>query len=305
MIDSRTPRRSGGTAVGIEAGATIAHEHLDALAGELGINGDRRLAGELGGVEHRLARGRKDSVAALLERAVADGHDLDRAAHRRLHLGGRRVQGAGERVAGLARVAAGQPAAQLALLAAGKRRHLLGVLRAALDQRERLQHRVVQVRPHVGALLGANALGALGREAARQAPPGGSEDQGDRDQHGERREHRLARGPHRAVGPQEGEPAGEHQRDAEPAAAHLGSAERAHALRSARALAGRRARRLGRAMGGPAAPAPGATAGARQINSAPSTATAAGHTIASPGQGPAARTNSRPLRPAGLCRSRS
>jgi hypothetical protein len=37
------------------------------------------------------------------------------------------------------------------------------------------------------------------------------------------------------------------------------------------------------------------TPGARQISSAPTATITAGQTIASPGQGPAARTNSRPL----------
>ena len=146
------------------------------------------------------------------------------------------------------------------------------------------------MRPDVGALLGADALGPLGCEAARETAPGRGKDQGDGDQHREAREHRLARRPHRAARPQEGKSAGEHERDAEPAAAHLGPAERTHPL-------GRLARRDGSDGRWAAQPRRrrGATMGARQIRSAPRTATVAGQTIASPGQGPAARTNSRPL----------
>ena len=149
------------------------------------------------------------------------------------------------------------------------------------------------MRPDVGALLGADALGPLGREAARETAPGGGKDQGDGDQHREAREHRFARRPHRAVGPQEGKSTGEHERDAEPAAAHLGPPERAHPRGGLPRGHG------GGSRAGDGQPsrdgARGTTLGARQIKSAPSAATAAGQTIASPGQGPAARTNSRPL----------
>src|ERR1700733_12949895 len=86
----------------IEAGAAIADEHLDALAGELGVNGDRLLPGELRGVEHRLASSCHHGATALIERAVAHSHDLDRAPRHRLDLRGCRLEGRGETVTGLA-----------------------------------------------------------------------------------------------------------------------------------------------------------------------------------------------------------
>lgn len=68
---------------------------------KLGVDGHRRLPGELGGIQHRLACSPNHSATALIEWTVADSHDLDRAARRGLHLDGRRLQGAGETVTGL------------------------------------------------------------------------------------------------------------------------------------------------------------------------------------------------------------
>ena len=68
------------------------------------------------------------------------------------------------------RLVAVQPAAQLALLPARERRHAARLLRVPLDQRQRLQHRVVHAGGHVRALLGADAGGALGVAVEREAP---------------------------------------------------------------------------------------------------------------------------------------
>ena len=81
-----------------------------------------------------------------------------------LDLGGRSPRrAAGERavVGGLAGV---EPGPQVALLGAGQPGHGGRVAGVLLDQGQRLQHRVVQVGGDVGALLGADPLGALGGE---------------------------------------------------------------------------------------------------------------------------------------------
>ena len=54
-----------------------------------------------------------------------------------------------------------EPGPQLALLAAGQAARLLGLVGVPLDEGEGLQHRVVQVGGHVGALLAADALAPL------------------------------------------------------------------------------------------------------------------------------------------------
>ena len=78
-----------------------------------------------------------------------------------------------------AEAAAVQPAAQLALLPAGERGDARRVVRVALHQRERLQHRVVDPRRDLGALLrGGSARCARtaschsqGPKTSRSAPP--------------------------------------------------------------------------------------------------------------------------------------
>ena len=61
-------------------------------------------------------------------------------------------------------------AAQLALLHAREPHDLARIVGAALHERERLQHRVVQVRGDLGALVGADALAPLAHELRATAP---------------------------------------------------------------------------------------------------------------------------------------
>ena len=88
-----------------------------------------------------------------------------------------------------------QPRAQLALLAAGQRAPRRRVVGVALDQGERLQHRVVQVGRHRGALVGADAAAALLGQLAAD-PPGPRRDHeadaGHGDEDGERHRPQLA-----------------------------------------------------------------------------------------------------------------
>ena len=114
------PLRSAGTVAGLEPGAAVAHEDLRALGARLGVDGHRAAAVSRR-VDHRLARGGDERARALVERAVADGDDVDARAVLLLDLGGGLLE-RGAQVARLALRAVEQPAAQLALLAAGELR---------------------------------------------------------------------------------------------------------------------------------------------------------------------------------------
>ena len=276
-IDSRTPRRSVGHGVGVEARAAVAHEHLDALLADLGVDGHRLRSGELGGVDERLARGGDERLGARVERAVADRHDVDGDAVVLLDLGRGELERRRERAALAQRAPAVQPRAQLALLAAREAGHLARVLRPALHQRERLQHRVVQVRGELGALLRADALGALVGEPAHEPDPPRREDQRARDDHDDDRQQDVARRSQRVVEVEEQQRRADDERDAE-----RGAAERA-ALRPPRPAPRRpardrrrwrtgarsarrpprRARRARRARRRPTAPTGGTAAAAR------------------------------------------
>ena len=176
---------------------------------DLGVDATGAAAAELGRVDHRLARG-GDAAPRRARRASASPTattstgtpcvvlDLGR--------GGLERGGQPRRLPGAA-APAGEPRAQLALLAAGERGHLARVVGAPLHQRERLQHRVVQVRGHLGALLRADALGALGGQRAHQAHDPGREDHAEHDRDDERGEQHVARGAQRAGGLQEREAA--------------------------------------------------------------------------------------------------
>ena len=61
-----------------------------------------------------------------------------------------------------------QPVPELAFLQPGEAHDLARVVGAALHERERLQHGVVQVRGHVGPLVGPDAVAAFLHERARQ-----------------------------------------------------------------------------------------------------------------------------------------
>ena len=116
-IESRTPRRSLGTADGVEARAAIADEHLRAAGLALGVHVHGPAAAELRRVRHRLASGGHDRLVIAVELAVAHHDHLDGNAVALLHLGGRRLERGGQ-PRGLARRGpAGEPRAQLALLA--------------------------------------------------------------------------------------------------------------------------------------------------------------------------------------------
>ncbi len=124
--------------------------------------------GVLGGVGHRLAGGVDDGSQALSQRAVADVDDVDGDPVGVLGRGGDPAQRAGDGalVGGLAGV---QPGPEVTLLGPGEPGDGGAVVGVLLDQGQRLEHRVVQVRGQVGALLGADPLGPLGGQVGGQA----------------------------------------------------------------------------------------------------------------------------------------
>ena len=92
---------------------------------------------------------------------------------------------------------------------------LAWVVDAHLHQRQRLKDGVVQMGGDLGALLRADPLGALGRQAAHEPQPPRREDQGERDQHHDDREQHVAGRLQGVVEPQEHERAADHQRGPE------------------------------------------------------------------------------------------
>ena len=188
-----------GDAAQVEAGAAVADEHVDRSAGGLGVDVGALRAGVLGDVDDGLARGEDERAQRLVEVAVADGDDVDDHGVLRLDVGRHLLQRSreGRRVGG---VGLEQPLAQVALLRPREAGDGGGVVGVLLDQREGLQHRVVQVRGHVGALLGAHALGPLRAEVVDEPQRPWADDDGEaeqpeqaRDQH-RHREGRLAGG---------------------------------------------------------------------------------------------------------------
>ena len=177
----------------IEARAAVAHEDLQRVVGRLGVDVDRRAAAELRRVDHRLARGGDERLAAPVERR-GRRRRRPRPARRGRARPRRPPPRARRRARSWSPSRAGQPRAQLALLRAGQRGHRARVVGALLHERERLQHRVVQVRRHLGALLRADALLALGGQRAHEPDGPRREDDPEHDGHDEHGEDDVARG---------------------------------------------------------------------------------------------------------------
>ena len=131
----------------------------------------------------------------LVERAVPHHHHLHGDAVVRLHLALQEPDALGQHGGvlpdGARRPALEQPGPQLALLGPGQAHHVLGIVGRALDERQRLEHRVVDVGRHLRPLLGQRTRLALGDEVAHQAQPPGAED----DDAGRDDEHGAADGP--------------------------------------------------------------------------------------------------------------
>ena len=126
-------------------------------------------------------------------RGVADDDHLDGAPRSRPRPRRPAATSAGRERAALRRpLGVVQPGAQLALLAAGQPGDLARLVGVALDQRQRLQHRVVQVRGDVGPLLGADRAPRAPRSGGDQPPPQRRGRQHDADQDHQRRGEAVA-----------------------------------------------------------------------------------------------------------------
>lgn len=119
------------------------------------------------GVDHRLRRRVEQSVGLRARPRVTHRHHVDRLAMRVFDLRGDLLKPRLDRTVARGALLV-QPAAQFALLRTGEREHLLRLGRMQLDQRERLQHAIVQMRRHVGALLFAFLERALAARSAHQ-----------------------------------------------------------------------------------------------------------------------------------------
>ncbi len=174
------PEPVGRDVVEVEAVTVVAHEGLGDAAADLDVGGDGRPR-----VPHRVgqrfAQRAHERLARVVQCGVAGDDELDGHAVAVLDLvrGGR--DGLGERT-GRGGPAV-QPRAQLALLGPGQAGGD-GRVVGALDEREGLQHRIVQVGRDVGALGLADAGGLL----ALVAPPEARDP---------RREHEADAGKHR------------------------------------------------------------------------------------------------------------
>lgn len=77
-----------------------------------------------------------------------------------------------------------QPGAQFAFLTASQPLNFTRIVDVALDQRQRVQHRIVQMRSELGALLLTNSRPSFGRQRAHHAEPPRTADHRDTgDQH--------------------------------------------------------------------------------------------------------------------------
>ena len=179
-----------GHRIGVETPAAVPDVEHDRVRLHLGVDRDLVGTGPLGRV-HRGLPGRVEQGAQRVVECAVPHHDhLDRDAVVGLHLALQEADALGQHRGVLAdgsrRPALEQPGPQLALLGPGQAHHVLRVVGRALDERQGLEHRVVDVGRHLGPLLGQGAGLALGDEVAHQAEPPGPEDDdaGRHDEHG-------------------------------------------------------------------------------------------------------------------------
>ncbi len=144
-------------------------------------------------------------------RAITHAHDLDRHAVLGLDFGRDLLERGPERAFHvIGALAFEQPRSELALLHPRQAHHFAGIVGAALDERERLQHGVVQMRGDVGALVGTDSFAALGDELVHELPQSGAEDQRDPDEHHGRADHTTAqRAPRVDAEEERGKPRGD------------------------------------------------------------------------------------------------
>jgi hypothetical protein len=161
----------------IEAGAPVSDEDRNLVLADVDEGGDLVRARVLRGVRHRLARGENEGLHPIVHRHVARSDQLDRDAEELLDLGRGGVDRCREApVVGSPWIWI-EPGTQLALLPAGQCRNAARIARLALDERERLQDRVVNASGHLCALLRTDPGGTLGISLGGEPPGPRPEDQ--------------------------------------------------------------------------------------------------------------------------------
>ena len=168
-----------GDGVGVEPGPAVADEHVHLVRLDLGVHADLVHPGVLGRVDHRLAGGQHEGAQVVVQRSGprrrprgarrARRCPRPRRPPRRARRSGPRPPGRTPRTP----VPAGpvQPVSAARAPGRGPAAHLAGRVGLALDQREGLQHGVVQVRGDLRALgLAGCARGAPRRGRAPAAP---------------------------------------------------------------------------------------------------------------------------------------
>ena len=146
FTESRSPRRSSGTVAGSNP-LPRSRTKTDTRSGVTSVYRSAAVApGVLGRVDQRLAGGRAEGGERVVDRGVTDDDRVDDQRVVGLDLGDHAGDEPGPRAALADDLRVVEPGAQLALLAAGQPADRLRVVGVPLDEREGLQHRVVQVR---------------------------------------------------------------------------------------------------------------------------------------------------------------
>lgn len=159
----------------VEPLAGVSDEQLDLVFAYFGEDVNPTRATVTGCVHRRFTPSGKQGLDRVVDEGVADTDHLDRRAIGRLDLAGHLVESAPDAAPRPVDAIGIEPIAKLSLLLPSQRRHLLRIchslVEAVLDQRERLQHRIVEVCCNVGSFVSANAGLPFGIEVGDQPPP--------------------------------------------------------------------------------------------------------------------------------------
>ena len=166
--DSRSPAPVRRHRLGRETSTRVADVHAETVGPRLGVDVDAVGFGVPRGVDDGLAHGahRLDHTRAG-RCATTDDHELDRDAMALLDLGADVLEHRSYSACAPIAIRAVEPRPQLPLLPRATRRGSDGIAAGALDERERLEDGVVEVRGDARTLLRADALPPLSNEVAR------------------------------------------------------------------------------------------------------------------------------------------